>query len=173
MDTEGRVFVALEDRDQLASFASTGATPVRTFALNGCREPAGLAIDRTKNRLFVACRNRIMLIVDADSGDVLAQVAIGEGVDAMTFDDERRLAFSSQGDGTLTVVRENGTGGYAVAQTVPTAAGARTMALDADRHRIYLVTADFDQAAAAPDGVKPRRTIRPDSFRLLAVDASE
>ena len=135
VDTEGRVFVALEDRDQLATFSSTGAVPVRTFSLKGCSGPAGLAIDRRKSRLFVACRNRTMLIVDANMGDVLAQVAIGEGVDATTFDDERELAFSSQGDGTLTVVHESATGGYAVVQTVMTAPGARTMALDPDLHQ--------------------------------------
>src|SRR5207248_10094564 len=92
-------------------------------------------------RLFSTCHSEKMVILDADSGQVLATPTIGKGTDACVFDPDTRLAFSSNGDGTLTVVREGTAGQFEVAETVTTQAGARTMALDPKMHNMLLVTA--------------------------------
>lgn len=112
-----------------------------------------------------------MMVVDADRGRVVATVPIGDGPDAAAFDPARRLAFSSNGDGTLTVVREDAPDRYRVVQTLATQRGARTMALDPSTHRVYLVTAEFGPPPApTPDRPTPRPAALPDSFTLLMVE---
>jgi hypothetical protein len=118
-------------------------------------------MDRARRRLFATCHNEMMVILDADSGRVVATPPIGKGTDAAIFDPDIRLAFSSNADGTLTVVREGDTGQFAVAETVATQAGARTVALDPKTHNLFLVT-----ARAKPG---QRRSYEPGSFVVLVV----
>jgi len=118
----------------------------------------------------VGCDNKMMAVVDADNGKVLATPAIGEGVDATTFDDGTRLAFASCGEGVLTVVREESPDKFSVAENVPTQQGARTLALDSKTHNVYLVTAKFGPSpAATAENPHPRRTILPDTFVVLVL----
>jgi hypothetical protein len=129
-----------------------------------------LAIDTKSRRLFSVCDNKMMAVVDADSGKIVATPAIGDGPDAAGFDPGTRLAFSSNGDGTLTVVRESGADKYAVAETVTTTKGARTMTVDTKTHKIYLSTADLGPApAATAANPRPRPAILPDTFKILIV----
>jgi DNA-binding beta-propeller fold protein YncE len=110
-----------------------------------------------------------MAIVDVETGKVTATVPIGEGVDANAFDPETRLIFSSNGEGTLSVIRESSPGKFET-ETVPTQRGSRTMALDAKTHRIYLPTAEFAPAPASSAGTpKPRPAMIKDSFAVLVV----
>jgi hypothetical protein len=126
-------------------------------------------MDRKNRRLFVGCE-KMMAVVNADTGKVLATAAIGDGVDATTFDDESGLAFASCGEGVLSVVREESPEKFSVAENVPTQSGARTMALDSKTHNAYLVTAKFGPPpAATADDPHPRRSILPDSFVVLVV----
>jgi hypothetical protein len=112
----------------------------------------------------------MMAVVNADTGKVLAIPPIGDGVDATTFDDETGLAFASCGEGVLTVVREESPDTFRMAETVPTQAGARTLALDSKTHNVYVVTAKFGPApAATADNLRPRRSVLPDSFVVLVV----
>jgi DNA-binding beta-propeller fold protein YncE len=111
-----------------------------------------------------------MAVVDANSGKVVATPAIGEGPDAARFDAKDQLAFSSNGDGTLSVVHENSPDSYSVIQTLPTKRGARTLALDEASGKIYLATADFGpRPAATPDHPHPRPTLVPGSFVVLVI----
>ena len=127
-------------------------------------------MDKKNRRLFVGCDNKMMAVVDADSGKVLATPAIGDGVDATVFDDETGLAFASCGEGVLSVVREESLEKFAAVETVPTQAGARTLALDSKTHKVFVVTAKFGPPpAATPDNPHPRRSIVPDTFVVLAV----
>ena len=130
-----------------------------------------MAIDRKGNRLFIGCSNEKMAVVDTLSGKVVATIPIGEGVDGNAFDPGTNLAFSSNGSGSLTVVRAEGADKYSVAGNIPTQRGARTMALDAATHRVFVVTADFgpppSPTAAEPH---PRPSRVPDSFTILVVD---
>ena len=140
------------------------------WPLAPCTEPSGLALDRKNRRLFVGCDNKMMAVVDADSGKVLATPAIGEGVDATAYDDETGLAFASCGEGVLTVVREDSPQKFSVVENVKTEPGARTMALDTKTHNLFTVTAKFGPPpAATADNPHPRRTILPDTFEVLVL----
>ena len=124
-------------------------------------EPAGLAIDLVRRRLFCTCRNQKMVVLNADNGQVLATLPIGQHTDACVFDPETQLVFSSNGDGTLTVVRCDAQDHYTVAETISTQIGARTMALDPTTHNLFLVT------ALARQGEK--HSFEPGSFVIIVV----
>ncbi|MBI3721850.1 MAG: YncE family protein [Fimbriimonas ginsengisoli] len=105
-DGKGRVYVNIEDKSELVAFDTSKLTVAGHWPLAPCEEPTGLAMDLENRRLFAGCSNKWMAIVDADSGKVLVTLPIGEGVDATAFDPDLKLAFSSNGEGTLTVVHE-------------------------------------------------------------------
>lgn len=170
-DAKGEIFVNIEDKSELVAIDPAKLEVKSKWPLAPCTEPSGLSIDRKHRRLFVGCDNKMMAVVDADSGRVLATPAIGEGVDATTFDDETGLAFASCGqDAVLTVVKEESPDKFSVAENVPTKQGARTLALDAKTHNVFVVTADFGPPPApTTDSPHPRRSILPDSFVVLVV----
>jgi DNA-binding beta-propeller fold protein YncE len=159
-DEKGTVFVNIEDASELVAFDPQKLVVKSRWKLTGCEEPTGLAIDRKNGRLFAGCGgNKKMAIVDAASGKLLATPDIGEGCDATAFDADRGLAFASAGDGTITVIKEEGSDKFSVAQTVTTQKSARTMALDAKTHQLFTV--------AAKVGPRPERKVEPDSFVVL------
>jgi YVTN family beta-propeller protein len=164
-DGKGLVFVNLENKSEVAVIDAKKHEVKNTYALGEGKGAVGLAIDTAKRRLFVTCGNQKMVVLDADGGKVIATLPIGRGTDAAVFDQELGLAFSSNGDGTLTVVGEKD-GKYQVIENVPTQAGARTCALDPKTHNIYLATA---KQKAAPPGTKGRPSFEPNSFVVLVV----
>jgi DNA-binding beta-propeller fold protein YncE len=169
-DGKGEIFVNIEDKSELTAIDPAKLVVKQSWPLAPCKEPSGLAMDRKNRRLFVGCDNKMMAVVNADTGKVLATPAIGDGVDATAFDDETGLAFASCGEGVLTVVREESPDKFSVAENVPTQAGARTVALDTKTHNVYVVTAKFGPPpAATADNPHPRRTILPDSFVVLVL----
>ena len=170
-DAKGEIFVNIEDKSELTAIDPNKLEVKATWPLAPCEEPSGLSIDRKHRRLFVGCGNKMMAVVNADSGKVLATPAIGEGVDATTFDPEGGLAFASCGqDAVLTVVKEESADKFSVAENVPTQAGARTLAFDSKTQRVFVVTAQFGPPPApTADNPHPRRSIVPDSFVVLVV----
>jgi DNA-binding beta-propeller fold protein YncE len=169
-DAKGEVFVNIEDKSELTVIDPNKLEVKTKWPLAPCTEPSGLAIDRKNRRLFVGCDNKMMAVVDADSGKVLATPAIGEGVDATAYDDEAGLAFASCGEGVLTVVKEDSPQTFSVGENVKTEPGARTMALDTKTHNVFTVTAKFGPPpAATADNPHPRRTILPDTFEVLVL----
>lgn len=169
-DSKGSVFVNLEDKNEIARIDSRKAVVTARWSIAPCDSPSGLAIDTAAHRLFSVCENERMAVVDSETGKVVATPPIGKGPDAAAFDAASKLAFSSNGqDGTLTVVKENGASDYRVAQTVTTARGARTMALDSATHRIYLVTADFEPQSDTDAKTRTRPSMKPGTFKLLVV----
>ena len=170
-DREGRIYVNIESKSEIAVLDSRKPSVEKRWSLAPCEEPSGMAIDRAHGRLFVGCANKMMAVVDASTGKVIATVPIGEGVDANAFDPGTSLAFSSNGDGTLTVVREKTPGDFSVVANVPTRRGARTMALDEKTHRVYLATADFGPPPSpTADQPHPRPGIVPGSFTILVAE---
>lgn len=169
-DGKGEVFVNLEDKNQLFALDASKLTVKERWPLPGCDEPSGLSMDQKSRRLFVGCGNKVMPIVNADDGQVVATLPIGGGVDATAFDAGTGLAFASCGEGVLTVVREDSSGKFSVAENVKTERGARTMAVDERTHRVYTVTAQFGPPPApTADQPHPRPTILPDSFVVLVL----
>jgi DNA-binding beta-propeller fold protein YncE len=170
-DGTGSIFVNIEDKSEIAKINSKTLVVEATWPLAPCESPSGLAMDKANHRLFSVCDNKLMAITDADSGKVVATPAIGEGPDAAAYDPETHLAFSSNGEsGTLTVIRAMGKTRYSVVETVETARGARTMALDGKTHKLYLSTAHFGPAPA-PSGANqhPRPAILPGTFQVLVL----
>lgn len=170
VDGKGRLFVALEDRNAIAVIDTGSMKVTRQIDVAAvCDEPAGLAIDAATDRLFAGCHNQKMAIVDGITGQILAAAAIGKGNDATAYDPARKLAFASNGDGTLTVV--GGEAPWPVSQVLPTMARARTLALDPGSHAIYLVSAEVDQATQPPvQGARARPALKPGTFTVLKVE---
>ena len=167
-DLRGHIFVNIEDKNEISEIDVLKKAVIATWPLKGCDEPSGLAIDRKNNRLFSVCSNQVMTVLDAASGKLVATVAIGKRPDAAAFDPETQLIFSSNGEGTLTVVHQDSADKYTVVQTVPTAVGARTLALDPKSHKIFLITAKFGATpAATAEQPHPRPALVPGSFEVL------
>lgn len=183
-DGKGHVFVNLMDKSEVVEFDAQSLHTVNRWSLAPGQRPTGLAMDREHRRLFSVCGgNQTMVVLDADSGHVLAKLPIGPGSDGCAFDPGRGLAYSSNGgDGTLTVVHEDKPGQFRVVATIPTQASARTIALDPQTHRIYLSAANYAPApapaaktetktapAGATKGAGRRRNMVPGSFAILVV----
>jgi DNA-binding beta-propeller fold protein YncE len=168
-DAKGMIYVNIEDKSELTAIDPNKLEVKAKWPLAPCTEPSGLAIDRKNRRLYAGCDNKMMAIVDADSGKVLATPAIGEGVDATAFDADTGLGFASCGEGVLTVVKEDSPGKFS-SENVPTKRGARTLALDSKTHNVFVVTADFGpRPAPTADNPHPRPPMLPDSFVVLVI----
>src|SRR5215813_11049642 len=162
-DGKGSVFANLENTNEIVVIDSAKLAVTKRYSLSPCDGPSGLAIDTKNRKLFSVCSNRIMAISDPDTGKVVATPAIGAGSDGCAFDPGTGYAFSSNGDGTLTIVQQAG-GKYEVAENIATERGARTIALDDKTHKVFLPT-----ARTAPSQGAGRATYLPDSFKVLIV----
>lgn len=160
---KGHIYVNVEDTGEIASVDSKSWKVEQRWKLEGCEEPGGLALDAHSHHLFSACGNSLMFVVDTRNGQVVAKLPTGAGTDAAVFDPDRKLAFASNGEGTLTVVRQTKEGKYEVAENDSTQRGARTMALDPRSHKIFLVTAELGPPAEG----QRRPTVKPGTFMLL------
>jgi hypothetical protein len=164
-DGKGGIYVNIEDRSEIVHFDGQKLTVLNRWPLAPCQEPSGLAIDLKNGRLFAGCHNKMMAVVDADTGKVLATPAIGEGVDGNAFDPETDYAFASNGEGTLTVVHEDSASSFTVVDNIPTKRSARTMALDRKTHNLFLSAADFEPPAPG----ERRGRMKPGSFVVLVL----
>jgi DNA-binding beta-propeller fold protein YncE len=168
-DGKGSVYDNIESLSKIVRIDAKTHTILAAWPIAPCEGPSGLAIDKKHDRLFAVC-DGVMAVVDAKTGKVVATPKIGDGPDAARFDAKHQLAFSSNGEGTLTVVHEDSPNSYAVLQTLPTKRGARTMALDESTGTIYTVTADFGpRPAATPEHPHPRPSLVPGSFVVLVI----
>jgi DNA-binding beta-propeller fold protein YncE len=162
-----RIFVNIEDKSELLEIDAEKLTELHRWPLAPCVEPSGLAMDAAHRRLFAVCSNKMMAIVNADTGKVVATPAIGDGPDAAAFDSTSQLAFGSNGgSGTLTVIHEDTPDKFSVVEDVPTKKYARTMALDAKTHNLFLPVAEFE--AVTPQGER-RPPMKPGTFGVLLV----
>jgi YVTN family beta-propeller protein len=169
-DGKGGLWANVEDKNEIVHLDPKGLTVLHHWAIAPCEGPSGLAFDPAGRRLFAVCDEKKMVAVDADSGKVVATVPIGDGPDAAGYDAEKKLVFSSNGEGTLTVVKQESPDKYSVLQTVTTEKSARTMALDTKTHKIYLPAAKLGpRPPATQDNPHPWPKIEPDSFHLVVV----
>ncbi|HEV7843234.1 MAG TPA: hypothetical protein VGO69_06025 [Pyrinomonadaceae bacterium] len=167
-DEQGNIFVNIEDKSSIVKFDSRRLAVEANWPIAPAEEPSGLAFDRKHRRLFSVGSNKLMAVVNADSGKVLTTLPIGGNVDAAAFDSETGLVFSSNGDGTLTLMHEDSPDKYSVVENITTQRGARTMALDPKTHKVYLVTAEFGPPPPpTQERPHPRPSIVPGSFTLL------
>jgi len=164
---KGMVFVNIEDKSEIVAFDPNSLTIGKRWSIAPGEGPSGLAIDLKGRRLFSVC-DKVMVVSDAVNGKVVATVPIGDGPDAVRYDPGTGLVFSSNSDGTMTVVKQESPDKYTVLETVKTAPRARTMEFDPKTHRVFLVTAEFGPAPApTKEQPRPRPTIVPGSFMVL------
>jgi YVTN family beta-propeller protein len=168
-DGLGHIYVNLEDKNQLAALDANTLQVIGRWPLPGCDEPSGLALDAEHHRSFSVCSNSTMSILDTQTGRSVATLPIGKGVDGAEFDAQAQSAFSANGEGTLTIVHEVDPDHFVVAQTLATQRGARTVALDAKTHKLYLPTAGFGVAKPSVLDAHPKPPILPASFVVLVV----
>src|SRR5438093_5138398 len=159
-DDKGHVYVNIEDTSEIVEIDAAKAAATKRYSLKPCDGPSGLAIDIKKRRLFSVCGNKLMAVSDPDAGKVVATPAIGTGPDGAAFDPSTGYAFSSNGDGTLTIVKETG-GKWNVVENVATQRGGRTITLDEKTHNVYVPAAE--PAPATPG--QRRGGNLPDSFK--------
>ncbi len=168
-DGTGTIFANIETKNEIVRLDAAAKTITATWPVAGCDSPSGLAIDTAGRRLFAVCDGGKMAVVDANTGKTVANPSIGEGPDAARYDAKRKLAFSSNGGGTLTII-DASKPTYPVLQNLDTQKGARTMTLDWVTGRIYLATAAFgERPAPTAANPRPRPAIVPGSFTILVV----
>jgi len=154
-DGKGRIFINLEDKNAIDVIDTKTWKVVATWPIEPCDGPTGIAMDRTTNRIFSACSNK-SVVVDAATGKVVAQITNGNGVDALGWDQSQKLMYIPAGrDGNVTVVHEDSPDRYTVVATVPTMAGAKTIAIDDKRHIAYAFTPEYGPAPTPPAGSPP------------------
>lgn len=166
-DDKGHIYINLEEQNETVVVDSLKLTVDKRWQVSPCKAPTSMAIDKQARRLFLGCRNHFMTVLNIDTGKVITALPIGDHVDTTVFDPERRLIFCSNADGTLNVFSQLSADEYRNVQTVKTAPGARTMALDGATHLLFLPTADLDTSLPLKPGQKP--LVKPGTFRLIVV----
>jgi YVTN family beta-propeller protein len=162
----GKIYVNIEDKNEIV------VVDVKTFAVEAhwplapAEEPTGLAIDRKTNRLFAGCGNKLLAIVSTTDGKVVRTVPIGDGCDGAGFDAVTKNIFTSNGEGTLSMIHEKSANDFDAPVTITTKRGARTIAVDEQSHWVYLPTADFEPQ---DPGVKTRPKMVAGSFQILVI----
>jgi len=164
-DGAGKVFVNIEDKSAISEVDIINLKVEKTWPIAPGESPSGLSIDRKTHRLFAGCDNKMLIVLNADNGKVVATPAIGNGCDGTAFDPGLNYVYSSNGDGTLTIIREISKDKFDVVENVRTKRGARTLAVDPLTHTVYLPTADFGAAVTG----QRRPPMTPGSFQVLVV----
>jgi YVTN family beta-propeller protein len=166
-DKKGKVYVNNEDKS-LVNVINTNTLKVEnSWSLAPGEEPSGLALDNETHRLFMVCSNKLMVVMNALTGKVITTLPIGDRCDGVAFDPTTKRAFSSNGDGTMTVVQENANDTYTVVENVVTQKGARTISCNPLTHKLYLPTAEFEAAVG-----NARPAIKTGSFVILEIEQS-
>ena len=164
-DGKGSVFVNIEDTSELVQIDSQKVGETHRWPPAPCKSPSGLSMDAKNRRLYAVCDDKVSVVVNADTGKVVATPAIGDGPDAAAFDSGTSDFFASCGEGVLTVIHEDSPDKFTVVENVPTKRTARTMGLDSKTHNIFMPAADFDPPAPG----ERRGKMKPDSFVIVVV----
>jgi DNA-binding beta-propeller fold protein YncE len=169
-DGKGKIYVNIEDKNEVLQIDAATMKVEQTWSLGMGEGPSGLSIDKKTRRLFSVCDNKLMVIMSADDGKIVTTIPIGEHVDAAGFDVRMNRVYSSNGDGTLTVVQEKDANTFTVLENVVTQRGARTIAVNSKTHHIYLPTAEFGSAPeATKDKPHPKPSLKLGSFIIIDV----
>ncbi len=164
-DGKGKLFVNVEDKNEIVVINLKTYQVIHHFALEA-ESPTGLAIDKKTNRLFAGCE-KYMVAVDANDGKVVAKVPIGDGCDGLVFDDENKMIYTSNGEGTISAIKEERAKKFTLVETIPSKKGARTIAIDKKSHTLYLPTAEFENMEKDAKG---RPKMRAGTFQILVVN---
>jgi YVTN family beta-propeller protein len=168
VDGKGKFFVdGAEQHDIIAIDTRTNAV-LAHYPMAACQRPHGIAVDSDTRRVFSTCINKLMVVMDADNGRIVAQLPIGTGTDGATFDPKRKLALSSNGEGTISVVQEQDANHFVALPDLATQRSARTIAIDPSTGRLFLPAADIAKIdPPTTPGGRPHTTYVPGSAKLL------
>lgn len=166
-DGNGKLFVNIEDKNEIAVVDLKTHAVVNHWSLKDAEGPTGLAYDKSTKRLFAGC-DKLLVVVNADNGAVVDKIKIGDGCDGVAFDNKNKLIFTSNGEGTLSVIKEVDADKYELLGNYTTKRGARTIAIDQAKEEVFLPAADYE---AAKQGERPRMI--PGSFQVLVVQAAK
>ncbi len=170
-DGKGKIYVNIEDKNSITLINSTNLKVEKNWSIAPGEEPTGLALDTKNHRLFAVCGNKLMVVVNAENGKVITTVPIGDGCDGVAFDETTQLIFASNGEGTMTVIKQETENKYSAVQTVSTQKGARTITLNKTTHQLYLPAAEYGETpTATKENPHPRPSIKPNSFVILVVE---
>jgi DNA-binding beta-propeller fold protein YncE len=171
LDGKDHIFVNIQSLNTLLKLDTQSLKVIQSWPTAPCGQPSSMDMDRVHNRVFIGCRSGAMIVVNGDTGAIVTNQAIGMGVDAVEFDDQRGLIyFSTGGDGNLWVFHEDSPDKYTMVETAKTQTGARTLAVDHKTGKVYLSAAQFGPPPApAPGGRQGRGQMVPGSFSVLVV----
>lgn len=170
-NTKGLIYVNIEDKNEIKTINANTLEVTATWSIAPGDEPSGLAIDLESNVLFSVCGNKLMVIVDASNGKIITTLPIGDGCDGVAFDAKKKVAFSSNGEGTITAVKEGKAHSFSVFETIKTQKGARTITVNPSSGQLYLSTAEFGaKPEPTTENPKPRASLIPNSFVVLVVE---
>ncbi|HLM99788.1 MAG TPA: YncE family protein [Bryobacteraceae bacterium] len=169
VDGKGSGFVNLEEEAEVVHFDPQSLSVKDKWPITGCKTPTGLAIDPANSRLFIACRSKVLAVMDSTNGKVITTLPIGDHTDAAAFDADNQLIFASNGDGTVSVIRQKSPAEYESLGSIKTQRGAKTMAYDPKSKRLFLTTAEMESTAGA-NGKGGRMRPKPGSFTVLVVE---
>ncbi len=163
-DGKGTIYVNIEDKGLINVINSKTLEVEQYWSIAPGEEPSGLALDNNTHRLFSVCSNKLMIITDAETGKVITTLPIGDRCDGVAFDPEYKRAYTSNGEGSITVVQEVNANKFEVIETIPTLPGAKTIAVDTTTHHLYLPTAEFE-STTMPGSRRP--AVKPNTFTIL------
>ncbi|MCX6232113.1 MAG: YncE family protein [Bacteroidetes bacterium] len=170
-DLKGRIFVNIEDKNMINVINVNTLKVEKHWSIAPGDEPSGLALDNENHRLFSVCGNKMMVVTDAETGKQITNLPIGDRTDGVAFDPVKKQAYSSNGDGTITVVKEENKDKFVVTETIITQKGARTIAINTKTQHLYLPTAEFNPVPEpTTENPKPRAGVKPGSFVILDID---
>jgi Uncharacterized conserved protein len=166
-DGKGKIFVNIEDKSVINVINSSTLKVEQHWPIAPGEGPSGLALDNQNHRLFSVCSNKLMVVLDAETGKVITTLPIGDRCDGVAFDPEKKRAYSSNGEGSITVVKEENGNSFNVLETVVTQPGAKTIAINKTTHHLYLTTAEYE---SAPTATNRRPPVKPNSFEILDIE---
>jgi len=169
VDTKGGGFVNLEKESSVVSFDPQNLSVKQRWPIAGCKTPTGLAIDAANSRLFIGCRSKVLAVMDLTNGKVIATLPIGDKVDAVAFDSDNQLIFASNGDGTVSVVRQDTPDKYEAVGAISTQPSAKTMAFDPKTKRLFLSASEMETVPST-DGQRARTKRKAGTFTVLVVE---
>ena len=164
---KGKLYVNIEDKNEIAVVDLATNQVEHHYSLGDAEAPTGLAFNVQTNRLFAGCNN-FLIVMDADNGKIVSKVPIGEGCDGVAFDPLTNNIYTSNGEGTMTVIHEKDASTYELIETVITKPRARTITMDEKTHLIYLPTAEFEPLPAnAKKGDRPK--MKEGTFQVMVI----
>jgi len=166
-DGKGKIFVNIEDKSVINVINASTLKVEQHWPIAPGEEPSGLALDNQNHRLFSVCGNKLMVVIDAETGKVITTLPIVDRCDGVAFDPELKRAYSSNGEGSITVVQEENSNSFKVLETIVTQPGAKTIAINKTTHHLYLTTAEYESAPTADNRRPP---VKPNSFQILDIE---